>query len=145
MIRLLAILLLTSTAIGQNVIDVESIRCDRYDNYAEARKESMKTGKPLLVFLTAPTWCTYCKTAKKTIIDPMVEANEFDRCILVVVDVDDEPALFEKIKKQTKPEIPQLVGYGNVEQKTEANFGYLVGEMTKNKVRNLIRKIRPTR
>ena len=38
-----------------------------YPTYAEAYQEASKTGKPLLVMVTA-TWCGPCKNMKSTIL-----------------------------------------------------------------------------
>ena len=40
-----------------------------YDDFDTARKEAVKTGRPILLLLTGSDWCPYCVKLKKNALD----------------------------------------------------------------------------
>ena len=61
-----------------------------YDDFADARKESEKTGRPVLALFTGSDWCPYCVKLKKNFLDtPEFKAFAKDNVILFFADFPD--------------------------------------------------------
>ena len=81
--------------------------------YKQAYEQSIKTGKPLLVMVTA-AWCHPCQNMKKNTIDPMLKAGGFDEFSFAKVDFDKNPSVATKLMKGSG--VPQLVLYRRKEE-----------------------------
>lgn len=57
------------------------------DDFAAARKESKKTGRPILLLLTGSDWCPYCVKLKQNALDKK-DFKSFARKRLILVYVD---------------------------------------------------------
>ncbi len=74
--------------------------------YAEARQQSLDTGRPFVVLVGAD-WCPHCVTMKKSVIPQVRRTGILDDVHFVQVDTDGQPDLANKLMKGSG--IPQLV------------------------------------
>ena len=75
------------------------------NSYTDAHSETTKTGKPMVVLVSAQ-WCGPCQQMKKTVIPEMEKRGLFNRVTFAVVNVDRDRALARKLIG--KGAVPQL-------------------------------------
>ncbi len=75
-------------------------------NYAEARRVTLETGRPLIVMVSTD-WCSPCQTMKKTILPRVRQRGLFRKVIFAMVNPDRDSELAEQITGGGP--IPQLV------------------------------------
>ena len=107
-----------------------------YPTYVEAYQEASKTGKPLLVMVTA-TWCGPCQNMKSTVLPEVRRRGVLKEFSFGMVDVDRERALVQQLGG-TGP-IPQLVCYR--QGKGQWYRSKLVGNRGADKVEEFLRAV----
>ena len=74
--------------IAQQSLLASEAELKRAGNLAEVARSSRQQGIPVIVFVSRDA-CPYCRTLRKTILDPMLAADKFEnRAILVEVSLD---------------------------------------------------------
>ncbi len=81
---------------------------DISENYAEARRLTAETGKPMVV-MVGTDWCVPCQSMKRNILPKLRERGLFKRVSLVMVNADRESELAKEITGGGP--VPQLVMY----------------------------------
>ena len=76
------------------------------ESYAEARRATVKTGKPMVVMVSTD-WCPPCQVMKKTILPRVRQRGLLRKVIFAMVNPDHDGELAEKITGGGP--IPQLV------------------------------------
>ncbi|OYP37529.1 thioredoxin family protein [Rhodopirellula sp. MGV] len=107
-------------------------------DYAEAYKESVKEGKPLMVVVSAP-WCPACNVLKQTTLEPMAATGELDDVSVAVLNRDENSELVEQLTKGEKM-LPQIIVFSRNDA-GEWKRHLLKGFQSKQPVRNLIRSV----
>ncbi len=106
-------------------------------NYADAYRQSVAEGKPLMVVVGAP-WCPACNVLKETTIRTMAQSGELDDVSLAVINRDEEPQLARQLTKGERM-LPQIIVF------TKSDSGSwkrrrLMGYQPRQPVRSLIRR-----
>ena len=71
------------------------------DDFAAARKESQKSGRPILLLFTGSDWCPYCVKLKKNVLDTAAfRTFAKDGVVLFYADFPRGTKLPEKLKTQ---------------------------------------------
>ena len=71
------------------------------NDFAAARKESEKTGRPILLLFTGSDWCPYCVKLKKNTLDKAdFKKYAAEKLILVYIDFPSRVELPAALKKQ---------------------------------------------
>lgn len=78
------------------------------NSYADARKITAETGKPMIVLVGAK-WCPACKVMKENVMPQIVRKGIFGRCVYTVVDLDEQKQLGHELTSGGP--IPQLIMY----------------------------------
>ena len=81
------------------------VAIDEPVDYGTAYKSSQKSGKPLVVFVTAK-WCTSCKTLLTT-----VKTLNTEGVVIGLLDIDDKRFQGTYQKLPVKRGVPAIVGY----------------------------------
>jgi thiol-disulfide isomerase/thioredoxin len=66
--------------------------------YNEAYEKSVRTKRPLMLFLTAE-WCPHCKRMLKDVMVPMRTAGKLKDVVFYVLDLDVEPDVGKKLQE----------------------------------------------
>lgn len=74
--------------------------------YAEARRDTTETGKPMVVMVSAE-WCGPCQAMKKTVLPQIQKRGLMQKVSFAIVNVDREGALARKLTGGGP--VPQLV------------------------------------
>jgi thioredoxin-like negative regulator of GroEL len=78
------------------------------ETYADAHRAMMKSGKPMVVMVTAD-WCPHCQVMKQDVIPQIRRRGLFKRVAFAIVDSDREQQLAQQLTGGGL--IPQLVMY----------------------------------
>lgn len=78
------------------------------DSYADAYHQASKTGRPMVVLVSAE-WCGACKTMEREVIPKMKQQGVFRQCSFARVDLDRERKLGRTLTRGGP--IPQLLMY----------------------------------
>lgn len=74
-----------------------------YDDFAEAQKESQKTGRPILALFTGSDWCPHCvKLRNKFLNTPEFKAFAKDKVILFFADFPGKTKLPDGLRIQNE-------------------------------------------
>ena len=85
------------------------------DTYSEAYRATAKTGRPMVVMVSAE-WCPACKTMEKNVIPKIKERGRLAQVSFAIVDLDRQQELGKKLTRGGP--IPQLLMY----RKTRAGW-----------------------
>jgi thioredoxin-like negative regulator of GroEL len=92
------------TALSIAVVLQASIVAATTDSYVDAHRETIQTGKPIVVMVGA-SWCGPCQTMKKEVLPQVRKKGTLKKVSFAVVDSDREARLARK-----------LIGSGSVPQ-----------------------------
>jgi len=78
------------------------------DTYSEAYRATTKTGRPMVVMVSAE-WCPACKTMEKDVIPQIKKRGRLTKVSFAIVDLDHQQKLGKKLTRGGP--IPQLLMY----------------------------------
>ena len=115
------------------VLQISLAAADTGDTYAEARRITTETGRPLVVMVSAD-WCPACREMKETVIPRVKQGGVLKKVSFAVVDLDRERQLGQQLIRGGL--IPQLLMY----RRTPAGWKLrrLIGGQSTKKVENFI-------
>ncbi|NQT11651.1 MAG: thioredoxin family protein [Planctomycetes bacterium] len=96
------------SSLGLAVILQGMILAPGTDTYSEAYRATAKTGRPMVVMVSAE-WCPACKTMEKNVIPQIKKRGKLSKVSFAVVDLDREQKLGRKLTRGGL--IPQLLMY----------------------------------
>jgi hypothetical protein len=85
-----------------------ALGADNSDNYAEAHRQAMQTGQPIVVMVSTE-WCAPCQVMKKTVIPQVRQRGLLRRVLFAVVNPDRDHELATQLTGGGP--VPQLVMY----------------------------------
>lgn len=105
------------------------------DDYATAYEQAQKSGKPLMVVISAP-WCPACVSLKNTTLREMESGGQLEDVNVVVIDRDRDSKLAEQLMRgQT---IPQVIVFSKKDT-GRWQRAQLTGFQTPGTIRQLLR------
>lgn len=105
------------------------------DDYATAYEKAEKTGKPLMVVISAP-WCPACVSLKNTTLREMQSGGQLEDVSVVVIDRDQDSALAERLMRGQM--IPQVIVFSK-QNTGRWQRAQLTGFQTPGTIRQLLR------
>lgn len=85
-----------------------AIRAEDTDSYAEAHRVTTRTGKPMVVMVTA-SWCAPCQKMKKAVLPECQRKGLFEPVTFAIVDLDRQKKLARQLTGGGS--VPQLIMY----------------------------------
>ena len=115
------------------VLQISLAASDVGETYAQARRTTTETGRPLVIMVSAD-WCAACREMKETVIPEVKQGGSFEKVSFAVVDLDREQKLGQQLIRGGL--IPQLLMY----RRTPAGWRLrrLIGGQSKKTVENFI-------
>ena len=89
-------------------VSMVAVGADSADSYAQAHLATHKTGKPMVVMVSA-SWCAPCQEMKKTVLPQCRKRGLLRRVAFCIVDADREEKLAQKLTGGGP--VPQLIMY----------------------------------
>jgi thioredoxin-like negative regulator of GroEL len=105
------------------------------DDYATAYEKAEKSGKPLMVVISAP-WCPACVSLKNTTLREMESGGQLEDVSVVVIDRDRDSALAERLMRGQM--IPQVIVFSKRDT-GRWQRAQLTGFQTPGTIRQLLR------
>ena len=102
-------------------------------SYTQAFNQAKKTGRPILVLVTAK-WCGPCQLLKRNTLPTLLESDSFRGLHFAMVDVDEDRNLAQQLTQGGN--IPQFILYEKVDGQWSRTS--LVGNEPPQKIANFV-------